>query len=240
MANTFFRFKQFNINQGESAMKVCTDACLFGAYISEKEKELTSGDTNILDIGTGTGLLSLMLAQKVKAKFDAIEIDKKAYEQAKDNFSNSPWKIRLSIFNADILEFEFRRKYELIISNPPFFENSLQSSDKSKNTAKHTSTLPYNELLRIAFENLLAGGRFYILLPPREFEIFQRIAFNIGLFLRQKLFIRQSKTSNIFRIIGVFSTLESKAISEEEIAIRDDDNYSQPFIALLQDYYLYL
>src|SRR5437868_5022622 len=144
MPNNYFQFKQFIIQQDNCAMKVCTDACLFGAYIAN---ELQSIPVNtILDIGAGTGLLSLMLAQKTTAVIDAVEIDNAAFEQAKENIAASPWKEKINTYHADISTFKTGKRYEHIISNPPFFEDDLRSNDEKKNFAKHDSSLTLENL----------------------------------------------------------------------------------------------
>lgn len=222
-------------------MKVCTDACVFGAYVSSKEKDICNDETNLLDIGTGTGLLSLMIAQKVKGNIDAVEIEDKAYEQALENFINSPWQTRLSVFHTDITQFEFQKKYNIIISNPPFFEKSLKSSHYQKNLAKHSASLPFTVLASIVFENLIHNGRFYILLPFAEFKIFENIATKNRLFLLNKMNIRQCKSPVYFRTIGVFTNTSVQTGNTESLTIKDDnEKYSQSFIDLLKDYYLYL
>ncbi len=171
-------------------MKVCTDACLFGALVADQVK--TKASTNILDIGTGTGLLSLMLAQRVPALIDAVEIDEAAYQQAKENFEQSPWKERLSIFNTDILKFDAGKKYDCIISNPPFFENDLKSSDKNKNAAKHDTTLTLEQLLQTVQKLLNEDGSFAVLLPYHRIEECILLAEKIGLYLNKKVLVKQT------------------------------------------------
>ena len=119
MSNNYFQFKQFTIHQDKCAMKVCTDACLFGAFVANEIQDKTIN--HILDIGAGTGLLSLMLAQKSNAAIDAVEIDKSTYEQAEENISQSSWKEKITVYNSGIADFYSNYKYDLIISNPPFF-----------------------------------------------------------------------------------------------------------------------
>lgn len=241
MGNSYFQFKQFTVNQEKSAMKVCTDACVFGAYISLKEKDLSKDDANILDIGTGTGLLSLMIAQKVKGNIEAVEIDEKAYEQAQENFTNSVWQPRLTVHYADVTQFVFRKKYNIIVSNPPFFDKSLKSSNHQKNLARHTCSLPHIELASIVSGNLIDKGKFYILLPFKELKTFEKIAAKNNLGLFEKLNIKQYKSSDYLRTIGVFSHVTGHASTTEALTIKDDnENYSKNFIQLLKDYYMYL
>lgn len=241
MSNSYFRFKQFIVHQDKCAMKVSTDACVFGSYIASKEKDFGNDETNILDIGAGTGLLSLMIAQKVKGHIDAVEIDEKAYEQTKENFEMSAWTSRLADYQADTTKFEFDKKYNIIVSNPPFFKNSLKSSDHNKNLAKHTTSLPHAALAEIVANILIDKGNFYLLLPVEEFQIFEKIAAKNNLPTNEKINIRHYHHSNYFRTIGVFSNVKTTSATEETLTLKvDKDTYSQDFIKLLKDYYLYL
>lgn len=241
MSNSYFQFKQFTVNQEKSAMKVCTDACVFGAYISLKEKDFADDKTNILDIGTGTGLLSLMIAQKVKGSIEAVEIDNTAFEQARENFIKSAWSARLTVSHADVTKFAFQKKYDIIVSNPPFFEKSLKSSDYQKNLAKHATFLSYAELASVVLGNLANKGKFYVLLPYKKFDLFQKTAIGNKLYLLQKVNIRQSEHAGYFRTAGIFSNVTEQSAIEESITIKDQMNsYTEDFIQLLKDYYLYL
>ncbi len=238
MANNYFRFKQFTVQQEHCAMKVCTDACLFGAYIADQVK--TKSSNNILDIGTGTGLLSLMLAQRVTAQIDAIEIDTVASQQAKENFEESPWKERLHIFNTDALQFTSEKKYDCIISNPPFFENDLKSDNANKNNAKHDTGLTLEQLIIVVKKHLNDDGIFAVLLPYHRIEYFNEVSNKKGLRLSKKILIKQTDKHDFFRGILIFSNHQS-TLSEEVITIKTlDDKYSVRFAELLKDYYLYL
>ena len=238
MGNSYFQFEQFIIKQDKCAMKVCTDACIFGAYISQKE----SGniEKKIVDIGTGTGLLSLMIAQKVNGNIDAVELDEAAYQQAKENFKNSLWKERLSIYNADINTFHFNKKYDVIVSNPPFFENSLKSDNRLKNFARHTTSLSYAELAKIVSVNLIENGIFYILLPYAAFTSFEEEAKNYKLFLQQQLHIKQTDKHSYFRTIGVFGKKDAQTVETNSLVIKEANEYTEAFTQLLKAYYLYL
>ena len=238
MPNNYFQFKQFTVQQENCAMKVCTDACLFGAYVADQVK--TKAAATILDIGTGTGLLSLMLAQKVPAMIYTVEIDEAASQQAKENFQQSPWKERLTLFNADVLQLFTEKQFDCIISNPPFFENDLKSSDKNKNAAKHDTALTLEQLLATVLKLLNDDGSFAVLLPYHRVEECILSAEKIGLYLNKKVLVKQTEKHEYFRGILFFSRLQS-SFAEEEISIKtDNDKYSMRFAELLKDYYLYL
>ncbi|MES2850640.1 MAG: methyltransferase [Bacteroidota bacterium] len=237
MPNNYFKFKQFTIQQENCAMKVCTDACLFGAWVADQVK--TKAATNILDIGTGTGLLSLMLAQRVPAMIDAVEIDEAAYLQAKENFEQSPWKERLGIFNTNILKFDVEKKYDCIISNPPFFENDLKSTDKNKNAAKHDTALTLEQLLPTVQKLLKDDGSFAVLIPYHRVEECILLAEKFGLQLSKKVLVKQTPKHEYFRGILIFSCTKKNMLTEE-ITIKNESNiYTERFSELLKDYYLY-
>lgn len=219
-------------------MKVCTDACLFGAYVADQVK--TKSSATILDIGTGTGLLSLMLAQRVPAMFDAIEIDDAASLQAKENFEQSPWKERLTVFNTDVLQFDVDKKYDCIISNPPFFEKALKSNNGSKNNAKHDTSLTLDQLLTVVKKYLAANGLFAVLLPYHRVEEFIEMALKNDFHLSKKVLVKQTEKHDFFRGILIFSRQQA-ALYEEIIVIKNiDEKYPVRFAELLKDYYLYL
>ncbi len=219
-------------------MKVCTDACLFGAHVANEIQQLPV--KNILDIGTGTGLLSLMLAQKTSAIIDAVEIDAEAFTQAKENIEQSPWKEKITIYNADILKFQANKKYDCIISNPPFFEADLKSGDEKKNFAKHDTSLTFTALLKVFDANLSPAGFFTVLLPFHRSNYFEEEAAKINFNLTKKILIKQTPKHNHFRSILIFSIKKLETIQEEIIIKNEEGNYSAKFIELLKDYYLHL
>jgi tRNA1Val (adenine37-N6)-methyltransferase len=238
MRNNYFQFKQFKINQDKSSMKVCTDSCLFGAYIADKIEQEIIQPKRILDIGAGTGLLSLMIAQKSHADIDAVEIDESSYRQTTENFSESKWNQRLQAFHADVKSFVSAFKYDLIISNPPFFENDLKSESKHKNLAKHHDTLTLNELMQCVKNNLETDGNFAVLLPFKRIEYFKRIAAENGFYLKEELLVKQTPKHTYFRGI-LFFTTEAKSINSKELIIKDEaGNYTCEFNSLIKDYYL--
>lgn len=220
-------------------MKVCTDACLFGAWVADKISTDYS-IKNILDIGTGTGLLSLMLAQKTNASIDAVELDKEAASQAVENFSASPWKERLQVFESSIHEFNLVKKYDCIISNPPFFEDDLRSGNASKNAAKHDTTLTLDELLQQIKRLLKEEGIACILIPFHRSAYLEKLVSDNGFFIHEKLLIKQSVDHNYFRSQLIFSKQPKETITKEIFIHDAQRQYSNEFIALLKDYYLKL
>ncbi|HEY8402795.1 MAG TPA: methyltransferase [Cytophagaceae bacterium] len=236
MANTYFDFKQFRIDQDLCAMKVCTDSCILGAYVNP------DGVSQILDIGTGTGLLALMLAQKTNARIDAVEIDTDAAGQAAMNAKNSPWNDRISIYNESIQNFARRmnKQYDFIISNPPFYSNYLQSSKDSINVAYHSKFLSFDELLDSVAKLLKPTGVFTCLLPAQASEEFIDKARKRNLYLNEKLEVRDNLSSPVFRVILTFTHQPSDNISIKELVIKNGNSYSESFSNLLKPYYLHL
>ena len=186
-------------------------------------------------------LLSLMLAQRSPgALIDAIEIDEEAAKQAKENFEASPWKDRLNSIHTDLLHFKPQHKYDLIISNPPFFEGDLLSDDHKKNSAKHDSSLTLDQLLERANHLLADGGIFCVLLPYHRVEYFENLALQHGFYLNQKISVRQTPKHDFFRGVLFFKKEKTELVVEEIIIKGGDGEYSEGFAALLSPFYLYL
>jgi tRNA1Val (adenine37-N6)-methyltransferase len=238
MANTYFKFKQFTVHQDQCAMKVCTDACILGAWFAQK----TPAYSQVLDIGSGTGLLMLMLAQKHKGEIRGIELDLAAYRQLRDNIGLSPWKNMLKVFPGDVRSFSFPDKFDFIITNPPFFEGDLQSASDSANLAKHSKELTLSELLPVIDANLSPEGSFGILLPYHRAAWFaEQAASRHGFSLREKLLVRQTPGHDFFRSILYFSRHREASIPTTELTIKDSEGgYTPDFVELMKDYYLYL
>ena len=224
-------------------MKVCTDACLFGALTPSLSMS-GEGATNVLDIGAGTGLLSLMYAQKNPgAIIDAVEIDEAALKQAKENFDASPWKDRMNVYNLSIQEFASTatKKYDLIFSNPPFYENELESVDEKRNLALHSSDLGFEDLLSAVDQLLADDGSFVVLLPYHRTKVFEELAAKKNLFVKQKVLVKQTSEHNYFRCMLCLTRKPAAAVNQTDITIMGSDNkYSGAFVELLKDYYLYL
>jgi tRNA1Val (adenine37-N6)-methyltransferase len=222
-------------------MKVCTDACILGAWAADKIRNKLIDASTVLDIGAGTGLLSLMLAQKSHGKIDAIEIEKISFGQAAYNFEQSPWSNRVHIFKADVKEFSSETTYSFIISNPPFYENDLLSPVENKNVAKHNTGLNINELIEVIKRLLGKTGSFAILIAYHKIARLEEVAKENYFFLREKLLIRPTPKHNYFRGVLLFDRQHNGSYVENELIIRNDDgNYSGDFIELMKDYYLYL
>ncbi len=235
MANQYFQFKKFRIDQENAAMKVCTDSCIFGAWIDP------ANATSILDIGAGTGLLSLMLAQRSDARIDAVEIDGSAAEQADRNVAQSPWGDRIKVYFSSIQEYaEFTTQhYDLIITNPPFYSNYLKSEKENVNVAYHSVALTMEDLLKAVKKLLNPGGRLVVLLPPYEAELLREEALEYGLYTSKILQVKDNDKANIFRDITEFAySLDLPRVSE--LVIKKEEGYSEDFVKLLKEYYLNL
>jgi len=220
-------------------MKVCTDACLFGAWVAS-ELSRDNKRLDILDIGTGTGLLSLMLMQKLNAAIDAVEIDKDAAAQADENVSNSPWSGNIRIHAGRIQEFRPGYKYDVVISNPPFFENDLRSLTASKNAAKHNATLDLASLLDEYQIHMSGNGKGFILLPYNRLNDLLELLKKTDFHIQQLLKIKQTVTHSFFRLMLEIGRNDLPKI-ESELVIQDSyRNYTPEFTAYLKDYYLNL
>ncbi|MEO8766133.1 MAG: methyltransferase [Ginsengibacter sp.] len=240
MSNDYFQFKQFTIQQEECGMKVCTDSCLFGAWIAHKVGEENIKPKNILDIGTGTGLLSLMLAQKCSAQIDGIDVDSNSFTQATENFNASPWNERLHAFHSNINEWKPSGKYDLIISNPPFYENDLLPGDYGKSISKHSSLMRLEDLLLKAKDLLNEDGTFAVLLPWRRTLWFENAAANHSLLVKEKMEVKQTPAHSYFRTMALLQH-QKNDIVKTDMAIKTSQNeYTAGFSELLKDYYLYL
>jgi tRNA1Val (adenine37-N6)-methyltransferase len=222
-------------------MKVTTDACLFGAWCAEIIKYSSFQAKHLLDIGTGTGLLSLIIAQKNDLLIDAVEIDQEAAEQAKENIKSSPWNERINIIKGDILEFTPDNQYQIIVSNPPFYENELASLKHNKNIAHHSHQLLMSQVIEAIKNNLTDSGHFFLLLPFKRTNEVEELISDQKLHLLQKLIIRQSVNHSPFRSLIMGSKRKTGVTIISELSIWDQHQlYTLEFKALLKDYYLNL
>ncbi len=223
-------------------MKVTTDACLFGAWVTHQCRN-TIREPLVLDIGTGTGLLSLMISQKIESVIDAVEIDREAFEQARQNFELSPWKNSIQAIIGDVRQLAFDKLYEIIISNPPFYENDLRSPSIGKNKAHHDESLLLTELISVIKKNLHPTGKFFLLLPYRRNNEIKKVFEESALRLISKIEVRPTTRHKPFRIMleGMHASEIKEDGNTAEIVIKDEQNrYTQDFTELLKDYYLHL
>jgi tRNA1Val (adenine37-N6)-methyltransferase len=294
MANHYFQFKQFTVWQQHCAMKVTTDACLFGAWAAEiivdggqmtddskkhplvtiisnltqsqtlpiesqstvNEPRPTANDqrstppshpstdnrqlSTILDIGTGTGLLSLLVAQKTTHSIDAVEIDPIAAEQAMQNIQVSPWSDRIEVIKGDITQLELAHPYHIIISNPPFFENQLASPDAGRQKALHASDLSLSNLFTAIVRWLHPEGKLLLLLPAYRLAELEKMAAQHRMHLQAITWVKQTPRHEPFRMMVQLGYMPAE-LQENTLTIKEaDQQYSEAFIGLLKDYYLHL
>ena len=236
MSNLPFKFKEFSINQDQCAMKIGTDSVLLGAWTSLEKRPFS-----ILDIGSGTGVLALMLAQRSLAELiDAVEIDDNAYEQCVENFEQSPWSDRLFCYHASLEEFtdEIEDKYDLIISNPPFYSEDYKSENNQRDLARFVDAMPFEHLLESVSKLLAEDDVFSVIIPFKEETSFIALASQMNLFVNKKLHLKGTPTSNIKRSLLEFSFHESDIKSNELIIETARHQYTQDYINLTKDFYL--
>ena len=237
MSNSWFQFKQFRIEQDNCAMKVTTDACIQGAWTP-----ILPGVKRVLDIGAGTGLLSLMLAQRnTGLSVNSIELDANSAQQAAENINNSKWRDSITVLNIDIRDYVAAEKYDLIISNPPFFNNSLLGNNLARNQSRHTSSLSYTELLKAIYLNLGDDGYVSVLMPYPEYVQFRDAVSSFGFVESARLDVRHTDQSEVKRVVCLFSKREMDLLQKEELIIKDNNQvYTPAFKALLSQFYLHL
>ena len=231
-----FTFKQFHVNQDRCAMKIGTDGVLLGAWTP-----LINNPYNVLDIGAGTGILSLMLAQRSNAEqIDAIEIDEDAYEQCVENFETSPWSDKLFCFHAGLDEFvdEPEDEYDLIISNPPFYTDDYKSDNSSRDLARFEDALPFEELIEAAALLLSDNGIFSVIIPFKEEERFVSLCKELDLFPLKMTRVKGTPTSEIKRSLLAFCRIEQTPLIDELVIEISRHNYTPEYIELTKDFYL--
>ncbi|MGZ0016030.1 tRNA1(Val) (adenine(37)-N6)-methyltransferase [Yeosuana sp. AK3] len=236
-----FKFKQFEIQQDQCAMKIGTDAVLLGAWTS-----LNNNPFSVLDIGAGTGVLSLMLAQKSNAlptaigMIDAIEIDDNAYEQCVNNFENSPWSDRLFCYHASLEEFveDMEECYDLIISNPPYYSEDYKTTNEQRDLARFSEALPFDHLLESVSKLLSEDGVFSIIIPFKEEAKFITLASEFKLFPNRILHVKGNPLSDIKRSLLEFSFTKNTIKIDTLIIETERHQYTQNYIDLTKDFYL--
>ena len=236
-----FTFKQFQVNQDRCAMKIGTDGVLLGAWTP-----LINNPFNVLDIGAGTGILSLMLAQRSNAApnnvgiIDAIEIDEDAYEQCVENFEASPWGDKLFCFHAGLDEFvdEPEDEYDLIISNPPFYTDDYKTDNTSRDLARFEDALPFEELIEAAALLLSDNGIFSVIIPYKEEERFVAMCKELDLFPLKITRVKGTPTSEIKRSLLAFCRMEQTPLIDELVIEISRHNYTPEYIELTKEFYL--
>ena len=232
-----FTFKQFSVQQDKTAMKVGTDGVLLAAWTP-----INHNPFSILDIGAGTGIIALMLAQRTHAEqIDALEIDEEAYEQAVENFENSPWGDRLFCFHAGLDEFieEPEDEYDLIISNPPFYSENYKTENEQRDLARFQDAMPFEELIEAADLMLSENGIFAVIIPFKEEKNFIALAKEAELYPVKITRVKGTPTSDIKRSLLAFSRNEIHNIVIDELIIETDRHvYTPEYIELTKDFYL--
>lgn len=232
-----FKFKQFSVEQDRCAMKIGTDGVLLGAWAP-----IENNPFSILDIGTGTGIIALMLSQRSNAQqIDALEIDEDAYEQAVDNFENSSWSDRLFCFHAGLDEFveEPEDEYDLIVSNPPFYTENYKSENEQRDLARFADAMPFEDLIEAADLLLSENGVFAVIIPFKEEDEFITLAKEYELHPIKITRVKGTPTTEIKRSLLAFSRNESTTILTNELIIETArHNYTPEYIELTKDFYL--
>lgn len=236
-SNSFFQFRQFRIEQDRCALKVGTDGVLLGGWTD------TDGAKNILDIGTGTGLIALMLAQrtdKEKAKITAIEIDEETATQAKINISNSKWAERITVKCQSLQDHLTDTPFDLIVCNPPYFSNSMKSADDKRAKARHDDTLPAIDLATHSIRLLAPHGCLCIILPTEMGMKFAQMAQEMGLWLRKSTLVFAKPGSTSKRVLMELCTDAENTSATSSLLIRNADNneYTPEYKKLLEEFFL--
>ena len=232
MPNPSFSFKQFTVCHDRCAMKVGTDGVLLGAWT-----EVASA-CRILDIGTGTGLISLMLAQRSSAFIKAIDIDRDAVEQARGNVAESPWRERIEVELQDVCRYTSEAGFDVIVSNPPYFVNSLKCPDSQRNTARHTDDLDFERLIGSVVRLLSPDGMFSVVIPTDGMEQFYTIATRYGLHLSRQTLVHTKPGASPKRALLAFKRTSEKCIYDCLTIELSRHVYSEEYIALTRDFYL--
>jgi tRNA1Val (adenine37-N6)-methyltransferase len=234
---SIFQFKNFSVQQDKCAMKIGTDSVLLGAWCP-----VSNNPFSVLDIGAGTGILSLMMAQRTNAEqIDAVEIDENAYEQCVENFENSPWSDRLFCFHAGLDEFidEPEDEYDIIISNPPFYSEDYKTDNFQRDLARFQEAMPFEELIEAVDLLLSENGIFAVIIPYKEEEKFIDLCSKIEFFPVKVTRVKGTPTTEIKRSLLAFKRYELSTLTAEELIIENSrHSYTEEYIELTKDFYI--
>jgi tRNA1Val (adenine37-N6)-methyltransferase len=229
-----FHFKQFSIAHDQSTHKVGTDGVLLGAWVS------VAGVQNILDVGTGSGVIAIMLAQRtsVEAHIDAVELQEHDATQAATNVKNSPWPEKVSVVHSAIQDFRPTHRYDMIVSNPPFFINSWLPPDENRSKARHSQDLSFSDLLENISRLLTPNGRFAVVLPFTEGEHFIDLAEGSGFYISRKTAFRSRQDKPVERLLIEFSQQPVEVETEELVLYVRNEEWTEEYRGLTRDFYL--
>ncbi|MCH2231989.1 MAG: methyltransferase [Crocinitomicaceae bacterium] len=229
---SIFKFKYFDLKQNDSPMKVGTDAMLLGAFSDVDLK------TKGLDVGSGTGVLSLMCAQRnSNLLITAIEIDELACKEAKENFQSSSFADQLSIINSDFLQFDTADQFDFIISNPPYYQSRLENIDKRKSNARHEISLPKAKFVNKVADYLTEDGEFWFIVPFEDSKGWEHELSHAGLFLNQRIDVYGKEGGPFVRSICRASRIQSKVVVDEFTIRKSDFSYTEEYIELTKEFH---
>ncbi len=236
MGNSYFKFKQFTVVQEKSAMKVGTDGVLLGSWADVRQRK------NILDVGTGTGLIALMLAQRSNAQITAVELEEKAAEEAKLNVNASLWKDRVHVHCISFQHFlkHADRQFDLIVSNPPFFSNSAKANDLSRTMARHTDTLSYSELILGSSRLLNIEGCLAVILPLETSIGFEKLAIESGFSLQRKTLVKPKSGKDVNRVLLSFGKNTTTIVGDTITIYDENGQWTESYKDLTRSFYLYI
>lgn len=229
--NFEFQFKHFGLNHSSSSMKITTDAVLLGALACVENAK------NILEIGCGCGIISLMLAQRSNAKIDAIDIHEHSVKQANENFSHTSWSNRLNAMIQDARTYHAKRKYDLIISNPPYYINSLLPASFNKQLSRHDHSLKYSELCFSIYRNLNSNGSFWLILPESNYDSFSQESTNNGLYCNNKIEISDKLNKPASLMISSWSFSPTPLEIQKFFLKNPDNSFSEMYIRATKNFY---
>ena len=233
MTNKSFQFKQFEVFQDRTAMKVGVDSVLLGAWVKCEHAKF------ILDIGTGSGIIALMLAQRNHdAMIEAIEIEENAADQAGENFLLSPWRNRLQVFHTSLQQFKTKIKFDLIVSNPPYFENALKTPSAERNLARHTDHLSFEEIFHFGKEMLSLTGKFGFIIPVSEEKRMREAALREGFYPAEICYVCTLAHKPPKRVLITFDRITDRPETRYISIKNENDTFTEEYIVLTKDFYL--